>query len=434
MAEQVDVIVVGAGLAGLGAAYHLAGEGLEVLVVERGDYPGAKNVSGGRLYLDPVRPLYPQLFAEGELEHEAVERRVIKEGLAMLSDDCMTSLEFRSDEYVQGPAHSVTLLRGRFDRWLGERVAERGAIVVPGYKVDDLVWDGGQVVGIQSAGDEVRSRVVLAADGALSFMAERAGLRGRFNPDHYALGIKEVVELPPGTIEDRFLVGPGQGAAQLFFGSISQGMLGGGFLYTNRDSLSVGLVLGMADMVAAGGRARAHEIMNAFKGRAELDRLLAGGRVVEYSAHAIPETSHRDLKRLSLGGLLVLGDAAGLSLNMGISVRGMDFALASGAYAAETVRAAFDADDFSAPFLSRYDSALRESFVLQDQVTFAGMHEFLKNPRLYNEYPVQMARLFRRLFHVGAGPKERFWPAIWRTFRELSLGDALRDLWKIRGL
>jgi electron transfer flavoprotein-quinone oxidoreductase len=274
----------------------------------------------------------------------------------------------------------------------------------------------------------------LAADGALSFMAERAGLRGRFNPDHYALGIKEVVELPPGTIEDRFLVGPGQGAAQLFFGSISQGMLGGGFLYTNRDSLSVGLVLGMADMVAAGGRARAHEIMNAFKGRAELDRLLAGGRVVEYSAHAIPETSHRDLKRLSLGGLLVLGDAAGLSLNMGISVRGMDFALASGAYAAETVRAAFDADDFSAPFLSRYDSALRESFVLQDQVTFAGMHEFLKNPRLYNEYPVQMARLFRRLFHVGAGPKERFWPAIWRTFRELSLGDALRDLWKIRGL
>lgn len=434
MAEQVDVIVVGAGLAGLGAAYHLAGEGLEVLVVERGDYPGAKNVSGGRLYMEPVRPLYPELFEAGELEADAIERRVIKERLSVLSAEGMTSLEFCANAYAQDSAHSVTVLRGRFDRWLGEVASGRGALVVPGYKVDDLVWDGAQVIGIRSGGDEVHARVVVAADGALSFIAERAGLRGRFDPDHYALGIKEVIELPAEAIEERFSVGEGQGAAQLFFGSISQGMLGGGFLYTNRDSLSVGLVLGMSDLVAGGGSSKAHEIMDSFKRRPELIPLLRDGRVVEYSAHAIPEVSQRDLSSLCLGGLLVTGDAAGLSLNMGISVRGMDFALASGAYAAETIKSAFEADDFSAPFLGRYETALRDSFVLKDQKTFERMHDFLHNPRLYNEYPVQITRLLKRLFHVGAGPKERYWPAIRDTFRELALWDVVKDLWKVRQL
>jgi electron transfer flavoprotein-quinone oxidoreductase len=300
--------------------------------------------------------------------------------------------------------------------------------------VDDLVWNGGQVIGIRSGGDEVHARVVVAADGALSFIAERAGLRGKYNPDHYALGIKEVVELPSEVIEDRFSVGEGQGAAQLFFGSISQGMLGGGFLYTNTDSLSIGLVLGMSDLVSAGGRAKAHEIMNAFKGRGELIPLLKGGRVVEYSAHAIPEVSQKDLAGLALGGLILTGDAAGLSLNMGISVRGMDFALASGAHAAETIKAAFEAGDFSRQFLGRYEAALRDSFVLQDQASFERMHEFLHNPRLYNEYPVQIARLFRRLFHVGQGPKQRYWPVLRKTLRELPLIEVVQDLWKVRRL
>ena len=45
-----DAIVVGAGCAGSVAAYELASAGKSVLVVERGNFAGAKNMTGGRIY------------------------------------------------------------------------------------------------------------------------------------------------------------------------------------------------------------------------------------------------------------------------------------------------------------------------------------------------------------------------------------------------
>ena len=64
-----------------------------------------------------------------------------------------------------------------------------------------------------------------------------------------ALGLKEIIELPEDRIQDRFGVREGEGATQLFFGSITQGMTGGGFLYTNQNSLSLGLVVGIHDLM-----------------------------------------------------------------------------------------------------------------------------------------------------------------------------------------
>ena len=182
MTEKVDVVIVGAGLAGLGAAYHLAGAGAEVLVVERGDYPGSKNVTGGRLYLNPVRPYYPDLFGSKVETTEPFERAVIKERLTVLADGGGIGLELHVPSFANGMPHSVTILRGVFDRWLSERATDRGALVVPGYKVDDLVRQGDRIVGVVSGGDEVRADAVIAADGALSFIAERAGMRGRHDP------------------------------------------------------------------------------------------------------------------------------------------------------------------------------------------------------------------------------------------------------------
>ncbi len=434
MAESVDVIVVGAGLAGLGAAFHLAGAGLEVLVVERGDYPGAKNVTGGRLYLNPVRPFFPELLGGDDLPPEAVERRVVKERLSMTSETSVTTMEFQDRGFAQGPPHSVTLLRGKFDRWLADQAGGRGALVVSGYKVDDLVWDGQQVIGISAAGDEVHARVVVAADGGLSFIAERAGLRKRLDPSRFALGVKEVVELPAEAIQERYNLEDGEGLAQLFFGTITEGVAGGGFLYTNRESLSIGLVLGMGAMMERGSRFHAHELMDGFKRRPEIQASLAGGRVVEYSAHAIPESAHTGLSALVRGGLIVVGDAAGLSLNMGFSVRGMDFALASGALAARAILEAFDRGDFSASSLRRYEVALQESFVLQDQETFRGMARFLENPRLYGEYPAVIAEILRGLFWLDSDPKQGIWPTIRGSLRRVPLNALLGDLWRLRRL
>jgi electron transfer flavoprotein-quinone oxidoreductase len=434
MSEKVDVVIVGAGLAGLGAAYHLAEAGLEVLVVERGDYPGSKNVSGGRLYLNPVRPYFPDLLSDERIGEVPLEGQVVKERLTMVAEEASTTIEFHPTRFAETPMHSATILRGVFDRWLGDVVTAKGAMIVPGYKVDDLVWHDGKVAGIISAGDEVLADVVLAADGALSFVAERAGLRKRLDPKHFALGIKEVIELKPELIQERFAHAEGQSTSHLFFGSLTQGMLGGGFLYTNRESISLGMVVGMGAMLEKGAVFQAHELIDSFKARPEIQPLIAGGRVVEYAAHAIPESSVNSMPRLVCDGLLVAGDAAGLGLNMGITVRGMDFALASGAIAAVAILAARADGDFSERSLARYETALKASFVLRDHRTFSAMPSFLENPRLYTLYPDWIAGLLEEIFWIDERPKQSLWRTILGNLKRLPWMSALRDAWKLRRL
>ncbi|MCX6069517.1 MAG: FAD-dependent oxidoreductase, partial [Chloroflexi bacterium] len=132
--DKVEVVVVGGGLAGLATALVLAEAGAEVLVVERGDYPGSKNVTGGRLYLEPVRPFLP-----AELWDDApFERQVVRERLTVVARESSASLELTGDRFRR-ERHSFTLLRAPFDRWLADQAAARGALVVPGYKVDGLL-------------------------------------------------------------------------------------------------------------------------------------------------------------------------------------------------------------------------------------------------------------------------------------------------------
>ena len=197
--EKVEVIVVGAGLAGLSTAYFLADAGLDVLVVERGDFPGSKNVTGGRIYLNPLRDLFPDLWEQAPLE-----RHVTRERLTAMARESATTVELRSERFNRQPYHSYTILRARFDRWFADRVAEKGALIIPKFKVDDLVIEDGRVVGIIADGDAIYADVVVAADGVLSLMAEKAGLREKQQPRHFAVSMQEIIELPRQTIEDRF--------------------------------------------------------------------------------------------------------------------------------------------------------------------------------------------------------------------------------------
>ena len=426
--DKMDAVIVGGGLAGLAAAYCLADAGRQVIVLERGDAPGSKNVTGGRMYVEPVRSYLPEIIKDAPFE-----RPVVKEILTVLDEEGSFQIEYGNNKWRTPPYMSYTVLRSRFDQWFSEKVMEKGAFVIPKRRVDDLLWENGRVAGVVAGGEEIPAHVVIAADGALSFMAGKAGLRTPHRPANYGVAIKEVYKVDEKIIEDRFGLDAGEGAASLFMGAITKGLFGGGFLYTNKNTLSVGIVLGIDALIKAGGGAESHRIMDEFTTRSEIQRWIRGGELKEYAAHIISEAGIGGLSRLYTDGMLVVGDAAGFALNLGVTVRGMEFALASGVIAAEVTDAALSQGDTSAPFLSLYEKKLKESFVIQDMETFRHSREVLENPRLFTVYPKFINELMETLFTIDDKPKASLYKSAKETAKKYVLNwEGLKDFLSMR--
>lgn len=424
--EKFDVIIIGAGLAGLSAAYTLAAEGVEVLVLERGDYPGAKNITGGRLYLNPVRDLFPGLWDKAPFE-----RYIVHEELAVMAPERSLTMRYSGHELSQKPYQSYSVLRSKFDRWFAQQAEKKGAMLITKGRVDELVFDQGKVAGIRTGGEELGADVVIAADGVLSLTAEQAGLRKPGSPRHYAVGFKEIIELEQQVVEDRFALQGDEGAARLFMGEVTKGKFGGGFLYTNKDSLSLGIVVGIHDLMEGPQKVQAPVLLDEFKQRAEIAPLIRNGQTVEYSAHVIPEGGMDALTRFYGEGLLVVGDAAGLALNIGVTVRGMEYALASGYYAAQAVLKARERNDYGAGSLKTYQDLLDNSFVMKDFKAFKEAPHVLDNKRLYNFYPELAGNIMKDLYAVPAGTKERIYPTIRKHVSLKELFSIFGDLRKV---
>lgn len=420
--DQFDAIVVGAGCAGAVAAYRLASAGRSVLVVERGNYAGAKNMTGGRIYTHALARVFPDFEGSAPLQ-----RRITHEKISMAAPDALFTMDFTADELRESGKDSYAVLRGPFDQWLAERAEEAGADFIYGIAVEDLIVRDGRVCGVVAGGDEVEARITVLADGANSLLAQKAGLADDVPlPCQMAVGAKETIALPPSVIEDRFLCAPGEGAAWMFAGDCTKGRVGGGFLYTNDDSISLGLVATLSDLAA--GDVPIYQMLEDFKQRVDIAPLVKGGELVEYSGHLVPEGGLAMVPRLYGDGVLVCGDAAMLCMNLGYSVRGMDFAVSSGDLAADAIMRALEADDVSAAQLAAYEQLLDGCYVLQDLKRFRRFPRYMEETtRIFNEYPAMARDIMLNLFKVDGHPQARIKDKLLGPLKRVGLWRVAQD-------
>jgi electron transfer flavoprotein-quinone oxidoreductase len=423
MADDFDVIVVGAGMAGSSAAIRLAQGGANVLLLERGSEAGAKNLSGGILWGHDLDRILPNWWHE-----MPIERHIVRKRFGLLTADQAVSFAYddpswRAEPYV---AHSV--LRARTDAWLAQKAEAAGATVVTAVPVDRLNWEGSRVRGVIQGGETMTAPVTIVADGANSRTTLGSQIRPNDRLDGSAteLGIKEVYRMDAAAIEDRFQLGAGEGHAEEWVtGMFPPGVMGGGFLYTNQDTLSVGLILNIQSLFGTG--AYSQDLMERFKLHPAIANRLVDAELVEYGAKLIssgwasrPAGFHGD-------GWLVAGDAAGFVFSNGIVIQGMNYAVRTGLEAAETALAATKAKDASAARLAEYDARLERTGVLGDFRDFAGMDRVKWNPRVYSVYPQFATQLAKALAtDRSAESLPKLLDAV-RKSAGISIGSAIRD-------
>jgi electron transfer flavoprotein-quinone oxidoreductase len=424
--SDFDAIVVGAGPAGSAAALTLARAGRSVCLVERGPFPGSKNMYGGVVYGRVLDTLVPQWWDE-----VPVQRWVVRRGTVVMTPGRSLTIDYRTDAWGEAPYNGCTTFRPDFDAWLAGHAEAAGAVLLTSTTVTGLLRDGGRVVGVRTdrPDGELCAPVVIACDGVNSFLAKEAGLYHHAEADHFTLGVKEVLALERGEIDKRFSLRGREGADFELIGCTGP-VPGGGFLYTNLDSLAVGLVLGVKGLAEA--KVRPEDLIADLKVHPLVAPLVEGAELKEYSAHLIPEAGLAMMPELVGDGLLVAGDAAALCLAAGIWLEGVNFAIGSGATAGEVAAAAVARGDTSAAGLADYRRRLESTFVLADHRKLRRAPGLVMSERVQQRYPQLVCNLAEGMFTVGnPAPKPGALRLAWREGRRagIRLRDLAADAW-----
>ena len=420
-----DAIVVGAGLAGSVAAHELAKAGKEVLMVERGNFAGAKNMTGGRLYAHSLKKVFPDFEKEAPLE-----RKICHERISLMTGDSNFTIDFSSDAMEDESQASYSVLRGPFDQWLASKAEDAGAEAIYGIPVESLIRDeSGKVCGIKAGEDEITAEVVILCDGVNSLLAQEAVVYSKPPASQIAVGVKEVFELDEQTIDDRLLCNPGEGAAWLFAGDATHGVFGGGFMYTNRTSISLGVVAGIQACASTANATPVYQMLEDLKKHPAVAPLIKGAKVVEHSGHMVPEGGINIMPPLIGDGVMLAGDSAMMCINLGYMVRGMDYAIAAGQMAGQQAVKALDAGDTSKAGLQGYVDALEQSFVLKDLRQYKDEPAFMENfDRMFNGYPVMVRDIMNSMFVVDGSPVTPMKQNVMPIVKRMGIMNILKDV------
>ncbi len=425
---RFDAIVIGAGPAGIAAGITMSKGGMKVLVIEKGRKPGVKNVMGGVLYTRSLIPLVPDV---SQIQ-KVWERPIVEENFWLLTKDDAIKFGFRSPAFLDSIPNAFTVFRVKFDEWLFKEAKSAGCLLLPSTKVEHLLKEGDKVSGVSTdrPDGDIYAPIVIIAEGAYAVLTQEAGLLPKLKKEHFALAVKEVISLPSEKIEDRFGLERGAGATIECFGYATKNMLGYAFIYTNKDSLSVGIGALLDDLLQT--RIPPYELLEDFKQLPAIRPLLAGGKPLEYMAHLIPEAGFRGLPKLYKPGVLVCGDAA--MFTNAIHREGSNFALISGIFAGETALLAHQRKDYSEKTLSEYEKKVHNSFIYADLKKYRHLTPTIQRKRkdFLDFYPSWLSYAAREMLSVDGVPKKEKERTIWKALRkQKSLSAFFSDLFSL---
>jgi geranylgeranyl reductase family protein len=178
VADEADVIVVGAGPGGSAAAYHMARHGLRVLLLEKTEFPREK-VCGDGLTPRAVRQLVRMGVDTSEKAGWLHNRglRVIGGGIR---------LELDWPDLASFPNYGLVRTRMDFDDMLAKRAVEAGALLRTGVTVSGPVLDAdNRAIGVEAKVGPDKEPVqylaplVIAADGVSGKLPLAMGLAKR---------------------------------------------------------------------------------------------------------------------------------------------------------------------------------------------------------------------------------------------------------------
>ena len=411
MDEKFDCIIVGAGVAGLAAAMTLARNNIKFLLIEKGEFPGSKNVSGGVLWGSDLAKLVPNYWEEDA----GWDRFINHRRLTFMDEQSTFSVDFKSSHFNETPYTGVVVLRSKFDRWLADKVQEAidesdfamDSFIAPNILVEEVLLENGKAVGIRTGDEKFFADSVIIAEGVNNLLTRQVGLQDDYVPaDHILTGIKEIIRFDQNVLEDRFQLRGRSGMSNEFVGFATDGVEGGGFLYTNKVSVSIGLVLGLKDL--RDKEKEPYEILNTFKKHPAITDMIHGGEVVEYSAHVVSSGDKRIMpKKLYKDGLLICGEAANLLMNAGKAIQGMDYAMRSGIIAAETIVDAKKSGNFGEDTMKKYQDALDDSYVMKDINNFQDAVHLLHDPVMSQKMPNLICDFGREFFSISNEPTKK---------------------------
>lgn len=364
------------------AAIELARKGVKAVVLERGNYCGAKNLFGGTLYAKPLCKVVPEFWKDAP-----IERVIKKRKLSVLMPEGAATIELQSKRFEEPPYYGFTVLRSQFDRWYSEVAVKEGATVLTEVVVDDLIFDGNTVTGVMPrfGGEPIKAKVVILADGVNSVLGRKYGLRKPDNIAHYSLGCREIFKIDRNVLEDICQISGDDGYSHEFLFGSTKKVKSGAFIYTNKDSVSVGVACQLSGLKASG--IAPYELLDEFKQHDIVKRIVSRGEFREYSAHLVAEGGVEMTNKLVGNGVLLIGSAAGFVVSGGIVLEGTNLAVESGIAAASACYSALQSNDFSEKSLAKYSDALKNGFVLSNVGRFRHFSHLFGADRFYDDYP-----------------------------------------------